>query len=312
MKIKKLLNVSVLLFILLIANTNVVHAASNTGSNYWNYSEPSDTNDYAYWNGRSVVKSPSTTTNEIKWMQSSMNYLIDVGYIKGSKLAVDGSFGPASANLCGVLQSKLNIKSDKSFGPTTIKSVKSLLKDAPWKQTKSEPKKTTTELNLIFPVKGLNEKNITGKYGYDDGEAHLRPLTGKKERVHSGIDISAKNCRGKDILAVSDGIVLFTGYTAARGNYIVIFHERQNISSLYEHLETINVKESTRVSAGTKIGTLGNSGDKKYSYPYHLHFGLMNGKATSVDYDVWKIGGKTNTFSPDPRYNKKIKYTYKG
>ncbi|MBR1810971.1 MAG: hypothetical protein IJ766_04885 [Clostridia bacterium] len=57
-------------------------SAASYGSDYWNYTEPSGS-DYAYWNGKKMVKHSGTNTSNVKWMQAAMNYCIDKGYITG-------------------------------------------------------------------------------------------------------------------------------------------------------------------------------------------------------------------------------------
>jgi len=164
-----------------------------------------------------------------------------------------------------------------------------------------------TTYKLVWPVKDVT--TISGMYGKDGGSTHYRPLNTTNQRIHSGIDISAKGCAGKSILAVADGEVLFQDYTGARGNYVIIYHKNYNISSLYEHLNKVYVKKGDFVSASKVIGTLGKTGAASYKYTDHLHFGLMYGKATSVDYDIWKVGQSTKSFSPDARYNKSVVYS---
>lgn len=100
--------------------------AANYSTNYSSYSAPSSS-DYAYWNGKKVVKASGTTKSEIKWMQAALNYCISKKGLNASKLDVDGSFGPASKKTCTAFQKKYGLKQDGSFGPDTIAKMKSVL-----------------------------------------------------------------------------------------------------------------------------------------------------------------------------------------
>lgn len=280
------------------ASVGIIASAANVSGSI-GYNQPENSGDYAYWNGSKVVKSSSTSKDEIKWMQAALNYCITQRGLNASKLTIDGSFGPASKSATTAFQRATGLSADGSFGPATIQKMKYVL-DNNIKFNSSNGK-----MKLVWPVKGFTTGNITGKYGCDGGSTQYRD----NNRIHSGLDM-ANGKTGNAVLATAAGEVIFVGYTNARGNYVVIYHKDLGISSLYEHMKSnsITVKVGSKVSAGQQIGKLGNTG---VGTGAHLHFGLMNGKATSVNYDLWKVGGSTNSFSPDPRYNSNISYTFK-
>ena len=158
------------------------------------------------------------------------------------------------------------------------------------------------QYSLLWPT---TVRSITGGGGgYGSSRDNGR-------RFHSAIDIPASI--GCPCYSVADGQVLFTGYYWARGNYVVIYHDKLGITSLYEHLNSYNVKSGNRVSRGQEIGKTGNSGYTTAActthYAAHLHFALMKGKATSVNYDVWKSGQTNHTFNPNPSA-KIVSYSY--
>lgn len=282
--------------------------AANQTTNYKNYTQPSGP-DYAYWNGKRMVKHKGTYKSNVQWMQASLNYCIKYKGLRASYLDVDGSFGPASKKATLAFQKKYGLKQDGSFGPGTITKMKSVLSSS----SKPTPKPTNAKYNLLWPT---SKRTISGKYG----------VNGKKRgtRYHSGIDISAE--KGDPCYAVADGTVVMCknkedSKVGGRGRYIVIYHSKGDFSSLYEHLDSCYVKVGDSVRAGEKIGKTGNSGwiSKGKHYGAHLHFGLMNGKMTNLGYDLWtlpgqKYNGRTysnNTFDPDYRYNSNVKYSYK-
>ena len=167
---KRFLSVILALATLICACAFTV-SATNYGkvSNYTssNYSTPSNSGDYAYWNGSKVVKSSSTTTKEIMWMQAALNYCIDNKKFSASKLDVDGSFGPASKTTTTAFQKKFGLSADGSFGPATIQKMKSVLSDI--EKSKKATTTTTTTSNTSKSKTlsiNMNVINQTGPQPY--------------------------------------------------------------------------------------------------------------------------------------------------
>ncbi len=118
--------------------------------------------------------------------------------------------------------------------------------------------------------------------------SHYGPRASFGGRMHHGIDIG-KNGRSGDvpIVAVQDGQVTTSQYSDSYGNYVIISHlvDGQQISTLYAHLDRLDVSAGQSVSKGQQLGLMGNTGR---SYGAHLHFevhvGGWNGqKSNSVD-----------------------------
>lgn len=89
--------------------------------------------------------------------------------------------------------------------------------------------------------------------------------------VHKGIDIFAR--KGTDLLSTNDGIVIGTGNWKKGGKHIFILGPKWRVH-YYAHLGSIDVKKYELVSAGQKIGTVGNSGNAK-GKPAHLHYTIV-------------------------------------
>lgn len=129
---KKFINkaIAVLLSVITVISASVIPTttvfAASYSINYSAYSAPSSS-DYAYWNGSRMVKASGTTSSEIKWMQSALNYCIAKKGLKASKLDVDASFGPATSKTTKAFQKKYGLKQDSSFGPDTIAKMKTVL-----------------------------------------------------------------------------------------------------------------------------------------------------------------------------------------
>lgn len=101
---------------------------------------------------------------------------------------------------------------------------------------------------------------ITSWYGW-----RKDPFSGDRS-FHTGLDIGAN--RGASVRAAMEGVVSATGYSTVSGNYIVIRHH-SGYTTMYGHLDRIDVKQGRSVSQGTLIGAVGSTG---YSTGPHLHF----------------------------------------
>jgi len=246
-------------------------SAASYPTNYSSYDQP-ESSDFARWNGSKVVKGSSTNKNEIKWMQAALNYCIQNEGLKTSYISVDGSFGPASKKATIAFQKAVGLSQDGSFGPSTIKKMKAILSDG----KASFVKEASTEYNLVWPVS--TSVKAVGKITSAFGPRN----TGIKgaSTNHRGVDIGVKS--GTDIYSAADGTVTAVGYSNYRGYYVVIYHSDLNISTLYQHLSSYDVKKGDTVSAGEKIADSGSSGIGSGA---HLHFGVMVGKATKADHD---------------------------
>ena len=106
------------------------------------------------------------------------------------------------------------------------------------------------------------------------------------DKVHSGngwaigVDVVKKPNQCDSIIAHTDGTVIkvmdkMTGTNCVHdpegigyGNYVMIQHN-DNYVTLYAHLASVYVKQGQKVSKGSVIGFMGNTG---FSYGAHLHF----------------------------------------
>lgn len=89
--------------------------------------------------------------------------------------------------------------------------------------------------------------------------------------VHPYIDITAPE--GAVVKATLDGTVIFSGWSEEAGNTIQIQHEG-DIVSIYKHNEKLLKKTGDKVSAGSPIALVGNTGS--LSTGAHLHFELWH------------------------------------
>lgn len=91
---------------------------------------------------------------------------------------------------------------------------------------------------------------------------------------HAGVDLAARE--GTAVRATGGGLVLFAGSLSTRrertwrryGNVVLVDHDGRYVT-VYAHLGEIRVRRGAKVSRGTVLGTVGNSG---WSTSPHLHY----------------------------------------
>ena len=101
---------------------------------------------------------------------------------------------------------------------------------------------------FIIPVKGI----ISGVYGSQ------RILNGKPKWPHYGIDIAAK--KGTKIKSSATGVVTMAESDLYYTGGTIIMDHGHGISTIYSHLETLNVKVGDEILQGDVIGTVGSTG----------------------------------------------------
>lgn len=107
---------------------------------------------------------------------------------------------------------------------------------------------------------------ITSPFG-----PRVSPTTGAST-YHQGVDLDTGT--GWPVVASRAGVVIFSGWGNAAGNYVTIDHQ-DGFRSIYMHLNSRSVSAGQIVSAGQTIGTTGSTG---VSTGDHLHFGIsLNG-----------------------------------
>ncbi len=129
----------------------------------------------------------------------------------------------------------------------------------------------TTAAGLTFPVLGKSSRAIGSFFGDPrDGGA----------RDHEGIDIFAP--RGTPVRAVADGVISDVGNTRLGGLVVWQYDAKRDVHYYYAHLTTQEVHAGQRVSAGTTVGTVGNTGNARTTPP-HLHFAVYRPGRVAID-----------------------------
>ena len=146
----------------------------------------------------------------------------------------------------------LREKTDK-YSAEAVRKEQSLTELASYFEEQKSVLATTPS---IWPVKGW----VTSDFG-----SRSDPYTGDKV-MHTGLDISGPY--GKEVIAPSDGTVVFAGLEGGYGNVVVVDHG-YGIKTRYGHLASMRVKAGERVKRGQIIAGLGNTGR---STGPHLHY----------------------------------------
>jgi murein DD-endopeptidase MepM/ murein hydrolase activator NlpD len=116
---------------------------------------------------------------------------------------------------------------------------------------------------FIWPAVG----RISGVYGSQ------RIINGKPLRPHFGVDVAA--LPGTRVRAAAAGTVsLAHGDLYFSGKTVIVDHGL-GVSTLYIHMQDLNVATGDRVTQGQVIGTIGTTGR---STGPHLHWGLNLGQ----------------------------------
>jgi murein DD-endopeptidase MepM/ murein hydrolase activator NlpD len=110
------------------------------------------------------------------------------------------------------------------------------------------------ELNLFRPTKGEIMKSFDPSNG------------------HYGVDIA--EIAGENVMAIHDGIVVFSDYTANDGYSIVLQH-RENLISIYRNCYRLLKQVGDKVYGGEVIGTLSDGS------------GVENGKKNFLHLELW-------------------------
>jgi murein DD-endopeptidase MepM/ murein hydrolase activator NlpD len=86
-------------------------------------------------------------------------------------------------------------------------------------------------------------------------------------RFHAGIDLVAP--KGTPVVAAASGRVVFARFAAGGWGNLVIVAHADGVKTMYAHLSTITVHRKDLVSVGSRLGTVGSTGDATGP---HLHF----------------------------------------
>ncbi|MCX6020969.1 MAG: peptidoglycan DD-metalloendopeptidase family protein, partial [Chloroflexi bacterium] len=131
-----------------------------------------------------------------------------------------------------------------------------------------------------LPVAGV----VTSPFG------EVRDDEGVPHTPHLGVDLGAPT--GTPVHAANDGVVIFVGPLAVRGNAVIINHGA-GVFSGYYHLSRIDVAAGQTIRSGELVGAVGAIG---LATGPHLHWDMIV-RGTHTDSLTW-VG---QTAIPDPK-----------
>lgn len=105
--------------------------------------------------------------------------------------------------------------------------------------------------------------------------------------VHKGVDIFAT--KGTPVMAATNMLVVYRGRIRKGGNIVVGLGPKWRLH-YFAHLEKIDADAGLFLSSGSKVGTVGDSGNAK-GKPPHLHFSILSAFPLP-----WLIDGSTQGF----------------
>ena len=125
---------------------------------------------------------------------------------------------------------------------------------------------------FVMPVKGADRNSYNQKsfWYYPWGESI----------THKGVDVFARE--GTDIVSSTFGLVIYKGKFKRGGNVVIVLGPKWR-GHYYAHLNSLDAGLFSFVKPGSKIGTVGTSGNAK-GKPPHLHYSIF----TLVPYP-WRI-----------------------
>jgi len=133
---------------------------------------------------------------------------------------------------------------------------------------------TRLRLPVTLPLRSY--VRITSRFGYrSDPFRHILAL-------HPGIDFKA--AYGAPVRATAPGVVTYAGWAGTYGRLVKIRHDN-GMETRYAHMSAVLVRTGQRVTRGTQVGRLGNTGR---STGPHLHYEIRI-RGTAMDPErIWK------------------------
>ena len=116
-------------------------------------------------------------------------------------------------------------------------------------------------------------------------------ITGYGRAFHPGVDFAIK--QGTAVVSILDGIVVRAGWNGGFGNSVTIYHPKENILSMYNHLLSISTTVGASLKQKALVGAVGSTG---VSQGPHLHLEVWgpngdNGHG-AAKIDTTNIGAK--------------------
>jgi murein DD-endopeptidase MepM/ murein hydrolase activator NlpD len=185
--------------------------------------------------GKHLLGSRPLTRGAAGWDVAALQFLLAWHGFPSS--TIDGGLGEHTERALRHFQRWAGLKPDGVAGDTTYAALRGSLPTCP--------------ITLAWP--------IAAPVGDGFGP--------RGNRFHAGIDLVAP--QGTPVAAAAAGRVVFARFAAGGWGNLVIVAHADGVKTMYAHLSTITVHRKELVSVGSRLGTVGATGDA--SGP-HLHF----------------------------------------
>lgn len=132
---------------------------------------------------------------------------------------------------------------------------------------------TLTKSPALEPTNLLFQAPIKGSF-YNSGNYSPNAATDSRhQHGHQGVDLRASG--GTDVYPIAEGVVTSVG-SGGKGGYSVSIMHPNEVKTYYAHLGTVSVHKGDKVTKDISIGTVGDSGNAKGTFP-HVHFQVWQG-----------------------------------
>lgn len=185
---------------------------------------------------------------------------------RGTRIAVDGEFGPATKRAVKRIQKRFRMKRTGIVTPKLLKRL-----GLPTRAVAAAPAPAVAPTPVPGVSKYLKVFPVQGEYTYFDDYGAPRGQGG-----HQGNDIMAD--RGTPLVAVDDGVISkMTRSETGLGGIYIWLRRADGVQYYYAHMDAIaeGLEVGSRISVGQVVGGVGNTGDAR-SAPPHLHFEIRN------------------------------------
>lgn len=213
----------------------------------------------AYFNGKQITVVPSPNPNQ---------WLLVVG------IPLDNDKEIQNIEIKKPLKAIVPFHVSKKQYKTQYLTIQNKRKVDPYAKDRARINSEKATLKKIFAQR--SDKNPFSKsfaapsYGPISSLFGLsRVYNNKPRNPHSGLDIASPS--GTPVRAAEDGTVVETGNYFFTGNTVIVDHG-QGVFSLYAHLSKIDAKKGSKVTQGTVIGKVGQTG--RVTGP-HLHWSMI-------------------------------------
>lgn len=214
------------------------------------------------WRGRPVVGSRVMRRGQRGWDVAALQFLLQRGGFGAGR--ADGVFGPLTRQAVLRAQRAAGMKPDGLVGPKTLAFLR---RGGTGPGGSGESGSTGTTL-IADEGEGTTsfQRPVVGPVGDRFGATR----DGGRRR-HAGLDFPVP--QGTTVTAAAAGTTIFAGYNSGGYGNLVVVQHANGYTTWYAHLSRITSWVGERISAGTRVGLVGSTGN---STGPHLHFEIRH------------------------------------